>query len=130
MATQTNPCFDDCPYYVLAMQASIRHNLSSCLVTSLGSLLAAEKYLRELQMPGWNPMNPENVKKHIENAGRAKRKSASDLKIINDTLKEGCPNCQLRSKETYRNLFPQNNQQMDPTMLGPVPNPNPYPQPL
>ena len=80
-------------------------------------------------------MNPENVKKLIENAGRAKRKSASDLKIINDTIKEGCPNCKLRSKETYQNLLPaqpehylENNQQVDFAMPGPVPNPNSQPQ--
>ena len=54
-------------------------------------------------------MNPENVKKLIENAGRAKRKSASDIKIINDTIKEGCPNWQLRPKiptKIYSQLNP------------------------
>ena len=135
MANQTGPCYNDCPYFVLAMQASVRHNLSSCIVTSLGSLAAAEKYLGEFKMPGWNLMNPENVKKLSENAGRAKRKSASDVKIINDTIIEGCPNCKLRPKNTYQNLFPAQPeyhpeyfQQMDFSMSGPIPNPNTQPQ--
>ena len=135
MANQTGPCYNDCPYFVLLMQASVRHNLASCIVTSLGSFAAAEKYLGYFKMPGWNPMDPEKVKKLIDNAGRAKRKSASDVKIINDTIKEGCPNCQLRPRNTYQNLFPaqpeyhlENYQQVDFTMPGPVPNPNSQPQ--
>ena len=80
-------------------------------------------------------MNPENVKKLIENAGRAKRKSASDIKIINDTIKEGCPNCKLRPKETHQNQLPAlpkqllvNNLQVDFAMPGPAPKPNSQPQ--
>ena len=131
MSNQTNHCTNDCPYYVLAIQASTRITLSSCLVISLGSLLAAQRYLGELQMPGWNLMNPENVKKQIENAEKAKKKSESDLKIINDTIKEGCPNCRLRSNVTLPaqpEFYQEFNQQVDFSLLGLVPNPNSQPQ--
>ena len=84
MANQNIPCLDDCPNYVLAMQASTRNTLSSCLVTSLNSLLAAERYLKGIEMPGWNPMNANNVKLQIKNAEKAQRKSANDLKYLND----------------------------------------------
>ena len=105
----------------------------NCLVTSLGSLLAVERYLGPLQMPGWNPMNKEKIKKLIENAARAKKKSAMDLRIINDTLKEGCPNCKLRQKDTQQNQLPSipedlieniDNLQVDFAMQGPSPKPN------
>ena len=135
MSSQSTPCLDDCPYHVLAMQASTRNTLSSCLVTSLNSLLAAERYLKDFEMPGWNPMNVNNVKQQIENAEKAKRKSASDLKYINDTIKEGCPNCRVRFNETYQNLLPaqpefhqEYTQQMDFTLLGLVPIPKPNTQ--
>ena len=77
-------------------------------------------------------MNKEKIKKLIENAGRAKRKSASDLRIINNAIKEGCPNCKLRPKETHQNQLPAlpelselpellNDLQVDFAMPGPAP---------
>ena len=86
-------------------------------------------------------MNVNNVKLQIKNDKKAQRKSASDLRIINDTLKEGCPNCKLRPKETHQNQLPAlpeqllvpeqllaNNLQVDFAMPGPAPKPTPKPQ--
>ena len=126
-------CKDDCHYFVLATQASIRHNMYNCLVTSLGSLLALERYLGLLQTPGWNPMNREKIHKIMENAAKAKKKSAIDLRIINDTLKEGCPNCKLRQNDAQQNQLPiipeeliENieNLQVDFDLQSPSPKPN------
>ena len=78
-------------------------------------------------------MNKEKIKKLIENAARAKKKSAMDLRIINETLKEGCPNCKLRQNDTQQNQLPTipedlieniDNLQVDFAMQGPSPKPN------
>ena len=128
MSDETKPlCYDDCRYFILGIQANTKHNMYNCLITSLGSLLATERLLGPLRMPGWSPMKKEKIRKLIQNAGRAKNKCARDLKIINDTIKEGCPNCQLRSSlpalpEEFDDL------QVDLAMPGPAPKPTPKPQ--
>ena len=99
-------CNDQCHYFVLATQASIRHNMYNCLVTSLGSLRALERYLGLLQTPGWNPMNREKIQKIMENAEQAKSKSAADLRKINEILKEGCPSCKLRQSNAQQIQLP------------------------
>ena len=106
MSNQSKTCSDDCHYFVLAIQASIRHNMYNCLVTSLGSLLAVERYLGLLQTPGWNPMNREKIQKIMENAEQAKTKSAIDLRKINEILKEGCPSCKLRQSNAQQIQLP------------------------
>ena len=130
MSGQNVSCLDDCPYHVLAMQASTRLSLSTCLATSLNSLLSAERYLKDFKMPGWAQLNKNNVKRQIEFSEKAKRKSANDLKIINETIKQGCPNCRARFDKLYQNippsqpefqLEPEYHQQMDFTLQGLVP---------
>ena len=78
-------------------------------------------------------MNREKIQKIIENAAKAKKKSAMDLRIINDTLKEGCPNCKLRQNDAQQNQLPIipeeliiniENLQVDFDMQGPSPKPN------
>ena len=67
-------------------------------------------------------MNPETVNKQIANAEKAKKKSEGDLKIITETIAEGCPNCRLRSNETL-----PAQPEVDFSLLGLVPDPNSQP---
>ena len=67
-------CRDDCHYHILAMQARTRMNLATCLVTSLHSLLSAERYLKDFKMPGWAPLNESVVKKQFEIYDKAGKK--------------------------------------------------------
>ena len=99
-------CSDQCHFFVLATQAGIRHNFYNCIVTSLGSLRALERYLGLLQTPGWVPMNQERVQKIMENAEQAKNKSAADLRKINEILKAGCPSCILRQSNAQQDQLP------------------------
>ena len=99
-------CNDQCHYFILATQASIRHNMYNCLVTSLGSLRALERYLGLLQTPGWNPMNREKIQKIMENAEQSKMKCAADLRKINEILKEGCSSCKLRQSNAQQIQLP------------------------
>ena len=43
MSDVPKPCYDDCHHFILAIQASTRHNMYNCLVISLGSLLAIQR---------------------------------------------------------------------------------------
>ena len=97
-------CYDQCHYNVLAIQAGIRLNYYNCILTSLGSLLAIERYLGLLQTPGWVPMNRNRVQKIMETAEQSKDRSAADLKRINEILKNGCPSCLLRQCNAQEHL--------------------------
>ena len=128
MSGRNGSCLDDCPYHVLAMQASIRLSLSTSLATSLSSLLSAERYLKDFKMPGWAPLNENSVKRQIEFSEKARRKSASDLKFISETIKQGCQSCSARFDALYQNPHPSQpefqteyHQQVDFTLQGLVP---------
>ena len=91
-------CNDQCYHFILATQASIRHNFYNCLITSFSSLRTLERYLGQIQTPGWSPMSREKIQRIMENAEQARSKSAADLRKINEILKEGCPSCKLRQE--------------------------------
>ena len=128
MSGQNMSCLDDCPYHVLAMQACTRLTLSTNIATSLRSLLSAERYLKDFKMPGWSDLNENSVKRQIDFSERARRKSTNNLKLINETIKQGCPSCRARFDALYQNLLPSQpepqpeyHQQVDFTLQGLVP---------
>ena len=143
-------CYDDCHYYILGIQANMKHNMFNCLITTFGSLLAMEQYLGPLHTPGWTwPMNKESVRKIIDGAIEAKKKCIRDIKIIKDTIKESCPNCKtrrensqnqdlpspLQDRQILNNLLDFNFEELDLEFLlddnalpDPTPNPNPNSQ--
>ena len=90
-------CNDQCYHFLLATQASIRHNYYNCLITSLSSLRTLESYLGQIQTPGWRPLNREKTQRILENAEQARSQSAADLRKINAILKDGCPSCKMRN---------------------------------
>ena len=95
-------CRDDCYYHILAIQARTRLNLATCLVTSMHSLLSAERYLKDFKMPGWAPLNESVVKKQIEISDKASKKSANDLQICVEMIKQGCRTCREKETELYQ----------------------------
>ena len=99
-------CNDQCYHFILATQASIRHNFYNCLITSLSSLRTLERYLGQIQTPGWSPMSREKTQRIMENAEQARSKSAADLRKINEILKEGCPSCKLRQNNAQQIQLP------------------------
>ena len=99
-------CNKQCYHFLLATQASIRHNLYNCLITSLSSLRTLERYLGQIQTPGWSPMSREKTQRIMENAKQARLQSAEDLRKINDILREGCPSCKLRQNNAQQIQLP------------------------
>ena len=97
-------CYNHCYYNILATQAGIRLNFYNCILTSLGSLCAIERYLGLLRTPGWVPMNSDRVQKILETAEQSKNRSEADLKRINEILKNGCPSCILRHCNAQEHL--------------------------
>ena len=98
-------CRDDCYYHILAMQARTRQNLATCLVTSIPILLSAERLLKDFKMPGWAPISEEVVKKQIKLSEKAGKKSAKDLQICDEIIKQGCQNCREKEAELYQVQF-------------------------
>ena len=96
--------YNQCHYNVLATQAGIRLNFYNCILTSLGSLCAIERYLGLLQTPGWVPMNRDRVQKIMETAEQSKNRSEADLRKINEILKNGCPSCILKHCNAQEHL--------------------------
>ena len=89
-------CNEQCYHYLLATQATIRHNFYNCLITSLSSLRTLERFLGQIQTPGWTPLNREKIQRIMDNAELCRTQSAADLRRINAVLKDGCPSCILR----------------------------------
>ena len=100
-------CNNQCHYNILATQANIRHNMFNCILTSLGSLRAIERYLGQIQTPGWNPMNRDKIQRIMENAEQSKEKSAVDLRKINEILREGCASCKMRQHNAQQIQLPE-----------------------
>lgn len=84
------------------MQARTRMNLATCLVTYLHSLLSAERYLKDLKMPCWAPLNESVVKKQIEISDKAGIKSANDVQVCVEMIKQGCRSCREKEAELYQ----------------------------
>ena len=79
-------------------------------------------------MPGWASLNENSIMRQIEFSEKARRKSASDLKFINETIKQGCQSCRARFDALYQNPHPSQpefqteyQQQVDFTLQGLVP---------
>ena len=105
-------------------------NLATCLVTSLNSLLSAERFLKDFKMPGWAPMNETAVKRQIELSDKAWRKSANDLQICKEMIKQGCRLCREKEAELYQALLqdipenlPEYDMQIDLVLQGLIPIP-------
>ena len=90
--TDPTKCRDDCYYQILAIQARTRLNLANCIITSMHSLLSAERFLKDFKMPGWAPLNESVVKKQIEISDKASKKSASDLHFCVEMIKQANSN--------------------------------------
>ena len=97
-------CHDDCLYQVLVIQARTRLNLANCIISSMHSLLSAEKFLKDFKMPGWAPLSEEIVKKQIELSELARKKSANDLKFCAEMVEIGCKNCRDKENALYQVL--------------------------
>ena len=70
----------------------------NCIISSMHSLLSAERFLKDFKMPGWAPLTESIVKKQIELSEKASKKSVNDLKFCAEMIEKGCKNC--RDKET------------------------------
>ena len=95
-------CHDDCFYQVLIIQARTRLNLANCIVSSMHSLLAAERFLKNFQMPGWAPLDETIVKKQIELSEKAIKKSTNDLKVCSEMVEQGCKICRDKEIALYQ----------------------------
>ena len=99
-------CNEQCYHYLLATQATIRHNFYNNIITSLSSLRTLERFLGQIQTPGWTPLNREKIQRILDNAEQCRTQSAVDLRKINAVLKEGCPSCKLRQNNAQQIQLP------------------------
>ena len=95
-------CHDDCFYQVLIIQARTRLNLANVIVSSMHSLLASERFLKNFQMPGWAALDETIVRKQIELSEKAIKKSSNDLKVCSEMVEQGCSFCRAKENALYQ----------------------------
>jgi len=62
-------------------------------------------YVYSFKMPGWAPLNESVVKKQTEISNKAGIKSAKDLQVCEEMIKQGCRNCREKETELYQVLL-------------------------
>ena len=100
--TDSIKCHDDCFYQVLIIQARTRLNLANVIVSSMHSLLASEKFLKNFQMPGWKPLDETIVKNQIDLSEKAVKKIQNDLKVCQEMTEQGCSFCREKENAIYQ----------------------------
>ena len=83
---------------MLLIQAYTRRTLYSSVVNGLNSLVALQNMINMnngREMPGWFQMNEDLANTIIQNNTLAYIRANNDVRIIKETLRNGCTVCQI-----------------------------------
>ena len=91
-------CQKECIFHMLLIQAYTRRTLYSSVVNGLNSLVALQNMINMnngREMPGWFQMNEDLANTIIQNNTLAYIRANNDVRIIKETLRNGCTVCQI-----------------------------------
>ena len=95
-----NRCMIDCIYNTLLTQSFIRRTLYSNIINGLSSLLAIQNLVRGHELPRWDQLNEQLVRRTIYRNTISYIKANNNVKKTKEILRNGCPTCRLMYPET------------------------------